>query len=701
MVLTERSTNLLETDAARVASTPPGKRKSTLAGSYAEVSPVATLYSNCLKLASENKITSRNTWALPLIDHISDLVQPSGEEAATNFQRASVTLDAGVTIYAHRVDSVHVDMFRVLGGLSRGGNQQNTGDESQAPDQGDGDADDSSPSKQGGTNHKSKKAAHQLQDTDPNSTLEANLEALNAKKLDLAFAVDPLFHRTSAQFDAGGAKGLLLHNLSVFKGCEIAFDSNIIPDAGMTKPQGRYHQPTMIDLRSLQKQVNEALSCCAGSSPMSESATDDSSAPRICPALDELYARLGCLEAAREAAGEAAGLCQQAAGGLSAYDYGMPDSDNEGFDAAGVQAEDDDSAAPDDSAAQDDSAAMTQHAPFTQDFDASVTQQMSHDTQDASVDQWAMLDSAMSQGMSALQQKDWAGASHWRFRRVRQQQQQQQTEEVESQATAKPAARRRRRGDELIDFHNLPDMPEGLLDLARPQDIRLKGPATRAPTLLPQDTHYQAQQLTKFFLHPDKLILPQPRSRRDPSFADSDNNDNTIPDDDHDQNDYNDGGGMGDADESAGGFESGWGDMDFGGGSEEGNALVQAPTKVNKIAATYARSAQQVDVRALKEVMWDQLLAMDSASQSIPSSTHNDSSPDDSSPPPDQSSPKPTQGALTFQDLISALPADNAAGRAEDISVHLCFICLLHLANEHGLQLVSPSLDRLEISLVS
>ena len=27
------------------------------------------------------------------------------------------------------------------------------------------------------------------------------------KKFDLAFAVDPLFHKTSAQFDAGGASG--------------------------------------------------------------------------------------------------------------------------------------------------------------------------------------------------------------------------------------------------------------------------------------------------------------------------------------------------------------------------------------------------------------------------------------------------------------------------------------------------------------
>ena len=45
------------------------------------------------------------------------------EQGQVNFQRASVTLDAGVSIYSHRVDSMHTDAFRVLGGLSRGGPQ--------------------------------------------------------------------------------------------------------------------------------------------------------------------------------------------------------------------------------------------------------------------------------------------------------------------------------------------------------------------------------------------------------------------------------------------------------------------------------------------------------------------------------------------------------------------------------------------------
>ena len=38
-----------------------------------------------------------------------------------NFQVASSTLDAGAKIYAGRVDFVHKETYRVLGGLGRGG----------------------------------------------------------------------------------------------------------------------------------------------------------------------------------------------------------------------------------------------------------------------------------------------------------------------------------------------------------------------------------------------------------------------------------------------------------------------------------------------------------------------------------------------------------------------------------------------------
>lgn len=78
----------------------------------------AQLLSQCLKLASENKITSQNTWSLPLIENLPDLIREE-DGGQTNFQRASVTLDAGVKIYSHRVDSVHTLSFKILGSMGR------------------------------------------------------------------------------------------------------------------------------------------------------------------------------------------------------------------------------------------------------------------------------------------------------------------------------------------------------------------------------------------------------------------------------------------------------------------------------------------------------------------------------------------------------------------------------------------------------
>ena len=55
----------------------------------------------------------------------------------------------------------------------------------------------------------------------PEATLESSLAALNVKKFDLAFDVDPLFHKTTAQFDEGGAKGGFLR-LWHSPGCTLA-----------------------------------------------------------------------------------------------------------------------------------------------------------------------------------------------------------------------------------------------------------------------------------------------------------------------------------------------------------------------------------------------------------------------------------------------------------------------------------------------
>lgn len=62
----------------------------------------------------------------------------------------------------------------------------------------------------------------------------------------MAFAVDPLYHQTSEQFDEGGAKGLLLNNLGVYGACQVLFDSQEIP--GKLVSSANQHKSETIDL---------------------------------------------------------------------------------------------------------------------------------------------------------------------------------------------------------------------------------------------------------------------------------------------------------------------------------------------------------------------------------------------------------------------------------------------------------------------
>lgn len=63
--------------------------------------------------------------------------------------------------------------------------------------------------------------------------------------------------------------------------------------------------------------------------------------------------------------------------------------------------------------------------------------------------------------------------------------------------------------------------------------------------------------------------------------------------------------------------------------------------------------------------------------------------------------PHKPAGAVEFQDIVRGLrPGDG--GRVEDLSVHLCFICLLHLVNDHDLSIEgTEGLDGLRVGLTA
>ncbi|KAL0620335.1 Condensin complex subunit 2 [Plecturocebus cupreus] len=79
---------------------------------------IAEHYSTCIKLSTENKITTKNAFGLHLIDFMSEILKQKDTEP-TNFKVAVGTLDASTKIYAVRVDAIHADVYRVLEGLGK------------------------------------------------------------------------------------------------------------------------------------------------------------------------------------------------------------------------------------------------------------------------------------------------------------------------------------------------------------------------------------------------------------------------------------------------------------------------------------------------------------------------------------------------------------------------------------------------------
>jgi condensin complex subunit 2 len=179
--------------------------------------PLLANFEEWMKMATDNKINANNSWNFALIDYFHDMsLLKEGDQI--NFQKASCTLDGCVKIYTSRVDSVATETGKLLSGLADSGNKKRRGDDADADGE-DGDEDEEG---EDGQKKKSRKKAARSAE----ATLVNSFEQLRLKKMELEFSVDPLFKKASADFDEGGAKGLLLNHLSIDGTGRIVFDSS-------------------------------------------------------------------------------------------------------------------------------------------------------------------------------------------------------------------------------------------------------------------------------------------------------------------------------------------------------------------------------------------------------------------------------------------------------------------------------------------
>ncbi|EAQ93281.1 hypothetical protein CHGG_01516 [Chaetomium globosum CBS 148.51] len=179
--------------------------------------PILANFEEWMKMATDNKINAANSWNFALIDYFHDMSLLK-EGDGVNFQKASCTLDGCVKIYTSRVDSVATETGKLLSGLADSRDNKRKGrdgDEEEEEEEDEVDED-------GNVRKKAKKKTQRSSE----ATLAPSFASLQLKKLELEFAVDPLFKKASADFDEGGAKGLLLNHLMIDSQGRIVFDSS-------------------------------------------------------------------------------------------------------------------------------------------------------------------------------------------------------------------------------------------------------------------------------------------------------------------------------------------------------------------------------------------------------------------------------------------------------------------------------------------
>ncbi|QDZ21283.1 subunit 2 of condensin complex [Chloropicon primus] len=637
-----RSLNLSAAEEGGREATGAGARGVKAERQKASVLELQELYQNCIKLSSENKISSKNTWDLNLIEHLSELVKPENKVAQDhdsdlNFQKASCTLDAGVKIYSSRVDSIHTDAFKVLGGLHRTSNDQEE-------DHGVGHGAD------GGPGEKKSRRARKQVDVDPSATLEQNQEALNVKKFDLSFTVDPLFHQTSMKFDEGGAKGLLLNHLHVTQGCELVFDScdNRFNRYIKRKGEEVSEEDVCIDgFESIAEHVEGLQNCAA--LRLTNSAKRLESALNQRPAVDEDT------------------LSGQVHRWLVA-DATDSVEDAE-FQDGGCDEDDDpcvsDSLGPwmDSSAADMD---MESDGEEVNDSDMGSFRPPAFGGDDGSSNGGLAPSDGVSTdwlsqiGLSSQFNKaSWAGMSHWRYRGAPPKA--SNAGGAENKDGKEDAKKKKKK--QMIDFENLPPLPKEPFRTAKSEkEISLKtDPQSSQIEFFPEDVHYEVSNLGKLFSKPN-TNLKQLYSRRN------------VSQQGEDFDDYDDDFGattLGFDDDAESGDANA-----FGSDGLSNDVAMEAPRMVEQIDINYDKTSKQVDVKKLKETLWDSL--------------HKDS--DEAEELDDK--------AYDFQGVLNTMgDSMEAAGKKEDVSLHMCFICLLHLANENTLKIEDcPTMDKLTIT---
>uniref|UniRef100_A0A8C6ZNB5 Condensin complex subunit 2 n=1 Tax=Nothoprocta perdicaria TaxID=30464 RepID=A0A8C6ZNB5_NOTPE len=578
-------------------------------------------YSTCIKLSTENKITTKNAFGLHLIDYMTEILKQKDAEL-TNFKIAAGTLDASAKIYAVRVDAVHADACKVLGGLGK----------DSAPPK---DAD----SQEGGeplTPAPTRKK-HSFK------TIEQNLNNINVSEAHRRPEVDPMFQKTAASFDECSTAGIFLTGLRTH-GCqsELLFDSNIVPlPSSETPALPNSALVKVVDLKSLLTQCVHKRPICSSLAGFQFTQWDAASHDESVSALLDKFKKSD-----------------------QVFDINAEmDSDVE--DCVPTMPNDDFGAdSPNSSQARGENPQPLKKQEFCQQKEREVSGDIGT----------MCLHLSMKPGeysyFSPRILSMWAGPEHWRFK-----------PRHKSDTVSEKESRRRNTKkvfeinfDEDIDFevHFCKTKTAATLakSILESQNVR--------STTLPPDFNYDPSNILCWLAAPGSSLdhedeigeydynNPNDTSNFCPAFPSVEEEDGYLVTLRVGCSSLLTGGTT-----TQNGGEGGVDITTYG----ELN-LVAEPQKVNKIAIQYAKTAKKMDMKRLKQNMWD--LLTDGQKKEIAEEIKNME---------EEMEKSAVAGEKVFSSITKELIHRLPSVMAKNLSVPLAFACLLHLANEKNLKL--------------
>ncbi|CUS21505.1 LAQU0S03e04126g1_1 [Lachancea quebecensis] len=747
-------------------------------GLFTNKSTMMANFEQWIKMATDNKINSRNSWNFALIDYFHDLNVLKDAEDNINFQKASATLDGCVKIYSSRVDSVANETGILLSGLAQRKNQPQQGGD----DSGTEGTETVENGIEGGVTIDPSTGLPISNEVDTasrkrnyNRVLETTLvdfETLRMRELDQELSIDPLFKKALADFDEGGAKSLLLNTLHIDSSARVVFDatashsqrnsgkSDLIEQDETSKTSEEVDEDSEV-ADSSNGEAERSVVARSGTEELASNSYDSSSSlnhsahhetidvedeilalgmdfidfklineTEICPSMKSLKDVVEDINKAQSFINDVNNKFDNF---LTEKDLQSAIPDMQGDEGTSYDLHDDGSLGAD-AGLYDDAGAMS----GDQVDDAIADRSGATDGDRSTVDPiTAVMDRDVMAYFDETMKKSWRGREHWKVRNFKDRflpkTNDNVTNDTQGETLGNEKARDASKAKKppkqkfTLDFFNFNNnIEEQIFDNKKKANIEMPQKLRTNPThyLLPDDYQFSTQKVTRLFIKPQQHMsfFSHRKSRTDsqrPSgilkFDEIDAHEDSQVAELADQNFWAQNYQMREQEKTARKEEIGQSDMtaglqnpfeegevdfnqafgsealdDFDSGSIDpppgGSAGLAQPFGIPEGKVTYSRVSKKVDVKRLKDNIWKSISSTLQAQEKENSEQ--------------QVNEEDAAGRLTlkFTDIADNISTMYNGERKKDLSTSFCFICLLHLANEHGFE-INPAEDYSDLAV--